>query len=86
MEKTLLKAEKVQSRDEVAAYLQRVVEKLQSGDSIVVRGGGDEVNVEIPDRVEFEVKVEEEADETSIEFELEWTGGDADADEALDIS
>lgn len=88
MEKTLLKTEQTQTRDEVAAYLQRVVDKLQSGETIALQGGGESVSLDVPDQLEFEVQVEEESSsgELSLEFELEWNGSDAGTSDQLDIS
>lgn len=86
MEEILFEMEEEKSRDEVAAYLQRIVDKLESGESIALKGGGDEVDVDVPDRLEFEVKVEEEAGERSLEFELEWSGSEDGAGDGLEIA
>lgn len=73
MSKTLLETEKVQNRSEVAAYLQQIVDKLEGGKPLTLHSGDSEVTLEIPDRVEFEVQVEEErSGDMSLELELEW--------------
>lgn len=86
MEEILFKTEQVQDRDEVAAYLQRIVDKLKSGETIALKGGGQEITLDIPDGLEFEVKVEEEAGERSLEFELEWDDSDTGTEDRLEIS
>lgn len=88
MEQTVLKTEQTQSRDEVAAYLRRIADKLQEGEPITVQGGGESASLDIPDRLEFEVKVEEEtaSGEMSLELELEWGESQTDDEGGLEIS
>lgn len=76
-EEVLFKSESPQSRDEIAAYLRRVAEKLEQGDAITLKAGSEFVTMDPPSRPTFEVKAEREgpadgAGELSIEFELEW--------------
>ncbi|MEF8777592.1 MAG: amphi-Trp domain-containing protein [Natronomonas sp.] len=82
-EEVLFESESTQSRSEIAAYLRRVADNLDSGDPITLKAGGQSVTMEPPERPTFEVKAEREgpADapgELSVEFELEWDedGGD----------
>ncbi|KYH24045.1 hypothetical protein HAPAU_41240 [Halalkalicoccus paucihalophilus] len=85
-EEVLFKSESNQSRDEIAAYLRRVADKLEQGDAITLKSGSESVTMEPPARPTFEVKAEREgpadgSGELSIEFELEWdenaSGGDS---------
>lgn len=76
-EEVLFESESRQHRADIAAYLRRVADNLEAGDSITLKAGGQTVTMEPPERPTFEVKAEREgpADgpgELSIEFELEW--------------
>jgi len=76
-EEVLFKSEQRQSREQIASYLQTVVDKLDAGEPITFQGGGDSVTLEPPTQPTFEVKAEREGPtdgpkELSIEFELEW--------------
>jgi amphi-Trp domain-containing protein len=76
-EETLFKSESIQNRGEVADYLRRVAETLDSGESITLRAGDQSVTMDPPPSLTFEVKAEREGPagkpgELSIEFELEW--------------
>jgi len=84
-EEVLFKSESDQSREEIAAYLRRVADKLEQGDGITLKSGSDSVTMEPPARPTFEVKAEREGPtdgpgELSIEFELEWDENGADGD------
>lgn len=92
-EEVLFESESDQPREDIAAYLRTVAERLEAGDAITLRSGGESVTLEPPARPTFEVKAEREgpADgpgELSIEFELEWdenTESDATGDGSLEI-
>lgn len=84
-EEVLFKSESEQSREEIAAYLRRVAEKLEQGDAITLTSGTESVTMEPPARPTFEVKAEREgptdgAGELSIEFELEWDENGSEGD------
>ena len=84
-EEVLFKSDSDQSREEIAAYLRRVADKLEQGDGITLKSGSDSVTMKPPARPTFEVKAEREGptdrtDELSIEFELEWDENGADGD------
>lgn len=75
-EEVLLKSEQPLSREEIAAYLEQVAEKLRSGESIALESGDQSVMLDPPERPTFEVKVEREGStEMSIELEIEWDEG-----------
>ncbi|AQL42662.1 amphi-Trp domain-containing protein [Halorientalis sp. IM1011] len=76
-EEVLFKSESTQSREEIAALLQRVVDNLESGDAIDLKSGSESVTLTPPARPTFEVKAEREGPanspgDLSVEFELEW--------------
>jgi amphi-Trp domain-containing protein len=76
-EEVLFKSEQRQSREQIASYLQTVVDNLSAGEPITLQGGGDSVTLEPHTQPTFEVKAEREGPtngpkELSIEFELEW--------------
>jgi len=76
-EEVLFKSESDQSREEIAAYLRKVADDLESGDAITLKAGSESVTLNPPARPTFEVKAEREGPagnmtERSIEFELEW--------------
>jgi len=84
-EEVLFKSESAQSREEIAAYLHRVAEKLEQGDAITLKSGSESVTMEPPARPTFEVKAEREGPangpgELSIEFELEWDENGSEGD------
>lgn len=80
-EEVLFKSERKQSREEIAAYLQTVADKLTDGGEITLRADNEEVTLDPPSQPTFEVKAEREIEgretELSIEFELEWDEGDS---------
>jgi amphi-Trp domain-containing protein len=76
-EEILFKSESNQSREEIAAYLRSVADKLDQGDAVTLTSGSESVTMEPPAQPTFEVKAEREGPtdgpgELSIEFELEW--------------
>jgi amphi-Trp domain-containing protein len=80
-EEVLFESEERQSREQVASYLQTVVDRLRAGEPITFQAGGDSVTLDPPAEPTFEVKVEREGPtngpkELSVEFELEWPEGD----------
>jgi amphi-Trp domain-containing protein len=81
-EDVLFESERRRSREEIAAYLETVAERLRAGEPITLQAGDESVTLEPPARPTFEVKAEREGPvdgpgELSVEFELEWDeGGD----------
>jgi len=76
-EKVLFKSESNQSRAEIATYLRKIADNLDSGAALNLKAGSQSVTLNPPARPTFEVKAEREgpADnmtELSVEFELEW--------------
>lgn len=64
-------------REQIASYLQTVVDKLNAGEPVTLQAGGDSVTLDPPTQPTFEVKAEREGPtngpkELSIEFEIEW--------------
>ena len=71
MEETLFRTEQKTSRVEAAEKIGQLAEKVRSGD-VQLSAGSDSVDLEVPEKVELEVKVEKEGEETSLEIEVEW--------------
>jgi amphi-Trp domain-containing protein len=76
-EEVLFKSERNQSREEIASYLRKVADNLDSGTAITLKTGSESVTLDPPARPTFEVKAEREGPvgnmtELSVEFELEW--------------
>jgi len=93
-EEVLFETERRQSREQIAAYLRTVAQKLESGTSFALSAGDQSVTLDPPAEATFEVKAERETPsgggdgELSVEFEIEWdesaAGTDAD-DASLEI-
>jgi len=80
-EEVLFKSESKQSREEIASYLRKVADNLDSGNAISLKAGSESVTLNPSARPTFEVKAEREGPagnltERNIEFELEWDEGD----------
>jgi amphi-Trp domain-containing protein len=83
-EEVLFKSESDQSREEIATYLRKVADNLDSGKGITLKAGSESVTLNPPSRPTFEVKAEREGPagnmtERSVEFELEWDESDGEA-------
>jgi len=77
VEEVLFKSEQSASREDAAAYLRTVADRLDAGDALVLEQGGESVSMDPPASVTFEVKAEREGPpdaggELSVEFEIEW--------------
>ncbi|NBB84753.1 MAG: amphi-Trp domain-containing protein [Bacteroidetes bacterium] len=81
-EETLFKTEQQHTRQEIAAYLREVADKLETSGQLHLQAGAQSLDMAVPERVTFEVKAERETSadgmdrEFSIEFELEWKPGE----------
>jgi len=75
-EEVLFETESSQTREKIASYLRSVADRLERGEAITLKAGGESVTLEPPARPTFEVKAEREGSadgpgEVSVEFELE---------------
>jgi len=91
-EEVLFETESSQTREKIASYLRSVADRLERGEAITLKAGGESVTLEPPARPTFEVKAEREGSadgpgEVSVEFELEWDedGGGSDGSGRLEI-
>ena len=80
-EEVPFKSESDLSREEIASYLRKVADNLDSGDGITLKAGSESVTQNPPARPTFEVKAEREGPagnmtERSVEFELDWDESD----------
>ena len=75
----LFKSEEKRSLADVAAFLRQLADKITQG-QVVLRQGGEEVILDMPNNVVLELKAEEEAKKNktqrSLEVEIEWIVGD----------
>ena len=77
-EDVLFSFEQSMDRSEIAAYLRRVADTLDSGEELVLEAGEQQVRMSPPARPTFEVKAEHEypssggPGEYSVELEIEW--------------
>lgn len=78
-EETLFKTEQKMSSAEISEYLKMVANKFETEDTIILKSGDQQVELEPQGEKEFEVKVEKETsssgEETSLELEIEWKEG-----------
>ena len=91
MEEILFKSESSQSREDIAAYLRSIADKLDADGEVTLSAGEQSQTLSVPARPVFEVKVEREQSksgpaELSIELELEWDEGADETGSSLDVS
>ncbi len=72
----LFKSKEHKSRSDVVGFLKQLAEKIENG-NVTLRGGSEEIRLEIPDKVVLEVEVDEEekkakGKEHSLEIEIKW--------------
>jgi amphi-Trp domain-containing protein len=72
-DETLFEFEQTFDRTDVAAYLREIADRLDGDGTLTFTAGGQSAEVSVPERLQFEVKVERTpSDEMEVEFELEW--------------
>ncbi len=75
----LFKSEERKSIQNVAEFLHQLADKLAEN-KVILRRGTEEIQINIPDNVILELKVEEEIKKNktqhSLEIEIEWIEGD----------
>jgi len=71
-EEVLFEVEKKMSNSEIAKNLRDIAEKIESNEEINLESGNQSVNLRTDRPAEFEIKVEQEGDEESLELEIEW--------------
>ena len=78
----LFSSEEKKDLASVAAFLRALADRLEQN-QVTLRQGTEELVLEIPNNVVFEIKAEEEDKRTrtkrSLELEIEWTVGDESA-------
>lgn len=79
-EETEIEFEAEMAREEIADVLETFASNLRESGSLEIELDDRMVTIDPPERVEFEVELEDEPDEDgverSIEFELEWMRGE----------
>ncbi len=78
-EVTLFSSEERKSRAEVCTFLRNLADRLESG-RVTLRQGGEELALDLPEKLVLEVKVEDEKKKSkgvqhSLEIELKWWPG-----------
>lgn len=73
-EEVVFETEEKLSRNEIAERLRAIADGVESG-SVKLSSGQDSIEVSPAETSEFEVKVEREDGEISLEMELEWDSG-----------
>ncbi len=90
-DETLFEFEQSFDRPDVAAYLREMANRLDADGRLELTAGGTTTAVSVPDRVQFEVEVERDANddgsaEMEVELELSWREGeDGSAPGSLEI-
>lgn len=78
-ETVLFESEERKQLSEVAEFLRQLADRLDQHE-VTLRQGEEELTLSVPDQVELEIKVEEEAKrkgtERSLEIEIEWMEGE----------
>jgi amphi-Trp domain-containing protein len=72
MEETVFEVEKKMSNAEISDYLKNVAEKVEKSRTIKLESDGQKVELDTDRNTEFEIKVEREEGEESLELEIEW--------------
>jgi|APHM01.1.fsa_nt_gi hypothetical protein len=85
MERVLLEDEQKISRSEIAEKLVKISEGVEKGE-INLTSGEDQVELHLNEICEFEIKVEEEGDELSLELEIEWNQNKEESEKGVEIS
>ncbi len=80
----LFKSEEKKSLSEIADALRKIADKIDGG-TLTLKKGLDEIKLEFPPHMVFELKIEEESGKKhkkSFEIELEWVIGEEQANGA----
>ena len=83
-ETVLFKSEEKKSSSEIADALRMIADKIDGG-TLTLKKGLDEIKLEFPPHMVFELKIEEESGKKhkkSFEIELEWVIGEEQANGA----
>lgn len=88
-ETVLLRSKEMASREDVATFLRTLADKLEGEGTVRVQQGDDEVVLEVPSRVELQVKVEQEEKgqrtQLGMEVEFQWYVGDDTSDTGVTL-
>ena len=74
-EETVFKMEKHMDNASIADQLHKIADKLANDEKITLTSGNNSVELETDRDAVFEIKVERETDEESLELEIEWKKG-----------
>jgi amphi-Trp domain-containing protein len=83
-ETVLFKSEEKKSSGEIADALRKIADKIDGG-TMTLKEGSDEIKLDFPPNMVFELKIEEESGrkhKKSFEIELEWIVGEEPTDGA----
>ncbi|WP_045221476.1 amphi-Trp domain-containing protein [Desulfonatronum thioautotrophicum] len=89
MEEVLFKSEEPKSRGDVAQFLRQLADKVEAGE-VTLRQGDQEQQVQIPQNLILETKLERETkrdgEKLSLEVELEWRPGGGSAKSGVELA
>jgi len=71
-EEVLFKTEQKLSNREISEHLKSIAEKIEKSQPITLESGDQKVSLDTDRTSEFEIKVERENGEESLELEIEW--------------
>lgn len=71
-EETLLKIEKKMDNNAIASKLRKIADKIERKEKIRLQSNSDSVELDTDREAVFEIKVERESGEESLEIEIEW--------------
>ena len=77
-EETLFKMEKAMDNASIAKQLRKIADKLESNHKITLKSGSDSVELDTDRDAVFDIQVERENGEESLELEIEWKKGKKD--------
>ncbi|GEM_PF-1852215 len=86
VEKVLFEVEEKMKGPEIAEKLRAIAKKIESQEPITLESGEQSVVIETNRPAEFEIKVEEENGEESLELEIEWKTEELKSEDGVSIT
>lgn len=88
-ETRIFKSEERKTRADTAAFLQQIAKRIESG-KVLLRQGGQEIELELPSNLILEIQVEDEDKKRkgiqhSLEIEIKWFDDEAETGGPLEL-